>query len=141
MRHSDSNISALHPGALYTQLTPHYFHLIESMETISHCSYLDDFFQHDNGLDTLVAHLNDASPNRISLDNCGFEKLTARMTLDQNAAITVFEELGFKREAMLRDHVKDRDGKKHDLLILSHDVEGFLAQMHAYGLDEATGSE
>ncbi|MFP6806829.1 MAG: GNAT family N-acetyltransferase [Pseudomonadales bacterium] len=76
----------------------------------------------------------------VGLD-CGLEKLTARMTLDQDAAITVFEELGFKREAMLRDHVKDRDGKKHDLLILSHDVEGFLAQMQAYGLDEATGTD
>lgn len=72
----------------------------------------------------------------VGLD-CGLEKLTARMTLDQDAAITVFEELGFKREAMLRDHVKDRDGKKHDLLIMSHDVDGFFAHMHVYGLDEA----
>lgn len=72
----------------------------------------------------------------VGLD-CGLEKLTARMTLDQDAAITVFEELGFKREAMFRDHVKDRDGKKHDLLIMSHDVDGFFAHMHVYGLDEA----
>lgn len=66
----------------------------------------------------------------------GLEKLTARMTLDQDAAIAVFEELGFRREAMFRDHVKDRDGKKHDLLIVSHDVDGFFAHMQAYGLDE-----
>ncbi|MEH6558290.1 MAG: GNAT family N-acetyltransferase [Oceanicoccus sp.] len=67
----------------------------------------------------------------------GLDKLTARMTLDQEAAINVFEELGFKTEAMLRDHVKGRDGKKHDLLILSHDVDAVNSQMQAYGMDEA----
>ncbi len=65
------------------------------------------------------------------------DKLTARMTLDQEAAINVFEELGFKTEAMLRDHVRGRDGKKHDLLILSHDVDAVNSQMQAYGMDEA----
>ncbi len=71
----------------------------------------------------------------VGLD-LGLEKLTARMTLDQDAAINVFEELGFKREAMFRDHVKDPDGKKHDLLIMSRDVAGFISQMQVYGLDE-----
>ena len=67
----------------------------------------------------------------------GLDKLTARMTIDQEAAISVFEELGFKTEAMLRDFVKDPDGKKHDLLILSHDVEVVHSQMQAYGMGEA----
>jgi RimJ/RimL family protein N-acetyltransferase len=67
----------------------------------------------------------------------GLDKLTARMTIDQEAAVNVFEELGFKTEAMLRDHVKGRDGKKHDLLILSHDVEAVNSQMQAYGMDKA----
>ena len=38
---------------------------------------------------------------------------------------------------LLRDHVKDRPGKKSDLLILSHDVAGFEAQMIGYGLNKA----
>ena len=59
------------------------------------------------------------------------------MTLDQDKAITVFEEMGFKTEALLRDHVKDRSGDKHDLLILSHDVAAVQSKMQAYGLDEA----
>ena len=50
------------------------------------------------------------------------EKITARITLDQKGAIAVFEGLGFTLEAMLRDQVKGRDGRKHDVLILSHDV-------------------
>lgn len=67
----------------------------------------------------------------------GLEKLTVRMTLDQERAITVFEEMGFRAEALLRGHVKDSSGSKHDLLILSHDVEAVQSMMQAYGFDEA----
>ena len=67
----------------------------------------------------------------------GAEKITARMTLDQKGAVAVFEGLGFTLEALLRDQVKDREGRKHDLLILSHDVARTNAQHEAYGLGEA----
>ena len=63
----------------------------------------------------------------------GLEKMVAQMTLDQQPAIATFEHLGFKPEALLRDHVKDQAGKKHDLLVLSHDVASFAAQLAAYG--------
>ncbi len=69
----------------------------------------------------------------------GIEKMVAQMTVDQKGAIAVFEGMGFRPEALLRDHVKDRDGKKHDLLILSHEVARFQAQMEAYGMSEALG--
>lgn len=75
----------------------------------------------------------------IGLD-LGLEKLTARMTLDQDAAFKVFEELGFRQEALFQDHVKDRDGKKHDLIIMSHDVDRSMAQMQVYGMDEVIES-
>ena len=52
----------------------------------------------------------------------GIEKMVAQMTIDQKGAIATFEELGFRPEALLRDHVKDRYGEKHDLLVYSHDV-------------------
>ena len=67
----------------------------------------------------------------------GLEKMVAQMTVDQKGAIAVFEGMGFRPEALLRNHVKDRDGKTHDLLILSHDVARFQAQMDAYGVSEA----
>ncbi len=70
----------------------------------------------------------------------GIEKMVAQMTVDQKGAIATFEELGFKPEALLLDHVKDREGKKHDLLVYSHDVHGFQAQMDAYGVSEAAGA-
>jgi RimJ/RimL family protein N-acetyltransferase len=67
----------------------------------------------------------------------GIEKIIAQMTVDQLGARAVFEGMGFQPEALLRDHVKDRDGRKHDLLILSHDVAKFQAQMEAYGVTRA----
>ena len=69
----------------------------------------------------------------------GLEKITTQMTVDQKGAIEVFEEMGFRGEALLRDHVKDRDGSKHDLVVLSHDVARFQTQLAAYGMHEALG--
>ena len=67
----------------------------------------------------------------VALD-IGVEKLVACMTVDQQAAITVFEELGFRPEAMLKEHVRDRDGSKHDVAMLSHDVNRFLARLETF---------
>ena len=64
----------------------------------------------------------------------GTEKLIAQMTPDQIGAVTVFETMGYRAEALLRDHVKDGDGVKHDLVILSLDVERFRTRSAAYGL-------
>lgn len=72
----------------------------------------------------------------IALDQ-GLGKLTAQMTPDQQAAIAVFEDLGFRGEALLRDQVRDSDGRRHDLVILGHDVERFQAQLEAFGVSEA----
>ena len=67
----------------------------------------------------------------------GLEKLTVQMTVDQRGAIALFESLGFKAEALLRDHVRDVDGKKHDIVVLGHNIAQFQAQLEAYGLAEA----
>ena len=69
----------------------------------------------------------------------GIEKMVAQMTLDQKGAIATFEQLGFRPEALLRDHVIDRAGEKHDLLMYSHDVRAFQSQLDAYGVTEAAG--
>ena len=67
----------------------------------------------------------------------GLEKLSVQMTVDQRGAITLFESLGFKAEALLRDHVRDVDGEKHDIVMLGHNVAQVQAQLEAYGLAEA----
>ncbi|MGD8416733.1 MAG: GNAT family N-acetyltransferase [Pseudomonadales bacterium] len=66
----------------------------------------------------------------------GLSKLTAQMTPDQTGAIAVFEEMGFTAEALLKDHVIDQAGEKHDIVILSHDVENAQSKMEAFGLTE-----
>ena len=67
----------------------------------------------------------------------GLEKLSVQMTVDQQAAIALFESLGFKAEALLHDHVQDVDGRKHDIVVLGHNVAQVQAQMDAYGLPGA----
>ena len=67
----------------------------------------------------------------------GLEKFSVQMTIDQRGAIALFESLGFKAEALLRDHVRDVDGKKHDIVVLGHNVAQVRAQMEAYGLPDA----
>ncbi|MCY1380025.1 hypothetical protein D9M69_678050 [compost metagenome] len=59
------------------------------------------------------------------------------MTVDQRGAIAVFQALGFRPEALLTRHVKDREGKAHDLVVLSQDAAQVEAQMRAYGVTEA----
>ncbi|HVN26876.1 MAG TPA: GNAT family N-acetyltransferase, partial [Candidatus Binataceae bacterium] len=55
----------------------------------------------------------------------GLKKITAQMTPDQAAARAAFERLGFQVEAVLTDWVEDRNGRPRDLLIMTHDVDGF----------------
>jgi len=66
----------------------------------------------------------------------GVDKLMAQMTVDQRGAIDVFEGLGFRAEALLKEHVRDREGAKHDIVILSQDVARFQAQRAAYGVGQ-----
>jgi RimJ/RimL family protein N-acetyltransferase len=67
----------------------------------------------------------------------GLEKLVVQMTVDQVSAIALFEGMGFRGEALLREHVRDRDGNKHDIVVLGHNVALVRAQLEAYGLPEA----
>ena len=62
----------------------------------------------------------------------GTSKIVAYMTPDQRAAITMFEECGFRAEALLRDHVRDTAGNAHDLVLLSLDIGKAQALGEAY---------
>jgi L-amino acid N-acyltransferase YncA len=52
--------------------------------------------------------------------NAGLEKLLAQMVADQPGPIRVFKRLGFRTEATLNDQIKDRHGRRHDLVIMAH---------------------
>jgi len=69
----------------------------------------------------------------------GLKKLVAQMTTDQRAAIAVFEEMGFRAEALRAKHVADREGRLHDLVLLSHDADAVALRHQLYGMSEALG--
>jgi len=59
----------------------------------------------------------------------GLKKLVAHMTPDQAGAQAAFKRLGFVPEALLADHVEDRHGNAHDLIIMSYDMAGHSGHM------------
>lgn len=80
------------------------------------------------GRDLLEAVMRIASDHKLA-------KLSARMTTDQIGSVTLFESLGFRGEALLKNEVRDRDGGLHDLVILSHDVARVAAHQRAFGFE------
>jgi L-amino acid N-acyltransferase YncA len=60
----------------------------------------------------------------VLAEEAGLRKIVAQMAAEQRGAIAVFERLGFKAEALMADYVMDRDGRTHDLIVMSYDVTG-----------------
>ena len=72
-----------------------------------------------SGLGSVLAH------EIVSLArHNGLTKIVAQMARQQSGARRVFQKLGFNVESLLADWVIDRDGRTHDLLIMSFDVTG-----------------
>jgi RimJ/RimL family protein N-acetyltransferase len=67
----------------------------------------------------------------------GLHKLSVEVVADQAAAIQLFQVLGFSGEAILRDHVRDRDGQLHDLIVLAHAVDENWALLATAGIEDA----
>ncbi|HEY8171929.1 MAG TPA: GNAT family N-acetyltransferase [Dehalococcoidia bacterium] len=55
----------------------------------------------------------------------GLKKITAQMTSDQRGARATFERIGFRPEALLADYAIDAEGRTHDMLVMSYDIDGF----------------
>ena len=47
----------------------------------------------------------------------------------------MFTDLGFRGEALLRDHIRDREGELRDLLVLAHDAGDEWSSMASVGLE------
>ena len=67
----------------------------------------------------------------------GLAKLTVEVVAEQEGAVAMFTSLGFQAEALLRDHVRDRDGELRDLIVLSHSVADAWSAMQTAGIDDA----
>lgn len=71
-----------------------------------------------SGLGTVIAHeLVEIAQHR------GLEKLQAHVIESNAGALRMFERVGFQRAAVLKDLVKDRQGRKQNLVVLINDVE------------------
>lgn len=57
-------------------------------------------------------------------NDVGYQKIIARMAADQRGAFQVFENMGFRAEALLADYVMDKEGRTHDLIVMSYDLTG-----------------
>ena len=67
----------------------------------------------------------------------GLTKIVVEVVVDSVPAIGMFESLGFEPEALLRDHVRDKNGELRDLVVLAHLVEGTWSGMATAGLEDA----
>lgn len=69
----------------------------------------------------------------------GLTKLVVEVVAEQGAALALFTDLGFSGEALLQDHIRDRDGQLRDLMVLAHHVRDTWAGMETVGVaDELT---
>ena len=61
-------------------------------------------------------------------------KLVVEVVSDHEPTIAMFRSLGFEPEALLLDHVCDRNGRLRDLLVLAHSVEAQMAALELAGI-------
>ena len=66
----------------------------------------------------------------------GLSKIIVEVVADQQPALTMFTALGFDPEALLRSHIRDRNGELHDLIILAHMVDENWQAFVATGIDD-----
>ena len=64
----------------------------------------------------------------------GLSKVVVEVVADQEPAIGLFTKIGFKPEALLTNHVRDRSGELHDLLVLAHNVEDVQSAIVTTGI-------
>ena len=71
----------------------------------------------------------------------GLRKVVVELVADQEHALEMFLKLGFTGEALLRDHIRDRDGGLRDLIMLAHHVDATWEAMRAVGLASELDTE
>lgn len=64
-------------------------------------------------------------------------KIVVEVAAEQEPAVALFGGLGFEVEALLKDHVRGRDGGLRDILLMSHFVDDTWATMRTAGVDDA----
>jgi L-amino acid N-acyltransferase YncA len=75
---------------------------------------------------------------RAALED-GLHKIVVEVVAEQEGAVRMFTDLGFRGEALLRDHIRDRSGTLRDLLMLAHDADEEWASMASVGVADEVG--
>jgi L-amino acid N-acyltransferase YncA len=70
----------------------------------------------------------------------GLSKLVVEIVAEQGAALALFTELGFTGEALLVDHIRDRNGQLRDLMVLAHHVQDTWSGMDTVGVADELSS-
>ncbi len=60
------------------------------------------------------------------------EQIIVRMARPQVAARNIFRRLGFREEMMLSDHIKDRKGESHDLIVMRCNLEAIWNELEDF---------
>jgi len=60
------------------------------------------------------------------------EEIIVKIMKPQVAALNIFRRLGFKKDVVLPDYVKDLEGRKHDLIIMRCDVNEMWKELEEY---------
>ncbi len=60
------------------------------------------------------------------------EQIMVTMMQPQIAARNIFRKLGFREEAVLPDHVRDRDGESQDLILMRCDLEALWRELDTF---------
>jgi GNAT superfamily N-acetyltransferase len=71
----------------------------------------------------------------------GLSKIIVEVAADKEGDISMFTSIGFDPEALLRDHIRDRDGNLRDLVVLSHDVDARASSLDVIGLEAELGAQ
>jgi L-amino acid N-acyltransferase YncA len=66
----------------------------------------------------------------------GLQKVVVEVVSEQEGAIRMFTDLGFRGEALLTDHIRDRAGVLQDLLVLAHAAGDEWSAMTTIGVEE-----
>jgi ribosomal protein S18 acetylase RimI-like enzyme len=66
----------------------------------------------------------------------GLQKVVVEVVAEQEHAIRMFDDLGFRGEALLQRHIRDRHGGLRDLVVLAHAVDEEWSSLASLGVDE-----
>lgn len=69
----------------------------------------------------------------------GLTKVVVEVVADQGSVAALFMGLGFTGEAVLRDQIRDREGRLRDLMVLAHHVGETWSGMATVGVTEELG--